>query len=117
MLITKEIFKSYLQCPYKAYLLSLGKSGVKCEYETVFAEIDGKYYIEALKKFGIMEYSFENIRDQSDGKKGILYQTSIESKGMSASCVFERVSGGSALGSFHYVPVMFSTNGNIFRED
>jgi len=117
MLITKEIFKSYLQCPYKAYLLSLGKSGVKCEYETVFAEIDGKYYIEALKKFGIMEYSFKNIQDQSDGKKGILYRTSIESNGMSASCVFERVSGGSALGSFHYAPVMFSANGNIFRED
>jgi hypothetical protein len=33
----------------------MGKSGVKCEYETVFAAIDEKYYIEALKKLGIME--------------------------------------------------------------
>ena len=33
------------------------------------------------------------------------------------SCTVERVKGGSALGSFHYVPVIFSSVGKLSTED
>ncbi len=117
MEVPKEIFKSYLSCPYKAHLLLQKHIGVKSEYEIFFAGIAEEYCSEALRKSHVIESKFEGIADQHKGQEGVLYRTHISGNGMNACCVIERVRGGSALGSFHYVPVMFSANGKMSQED
>ena len=117
MVITQEVFRGALFCPYKAYLLLRGEKGVKSEYETFFAGIAEKYCAEALRRFNVIENTFENICDQNKEQEGVLYRTYIAGNGTNANCVIERVKGGSALGAVHYAPVMVSTNGKISKED
>jgi predicted RecB family nuclease len=119
MKITKEIFKSFLVCPYKVYLLLKGDSGNKSEYEVVLKEIKEKYCAEALKKLSVKHVSVERIRGANlKGRGGVVYQTSIGQHSVySDFCIMERVRGASALGTFYYVPMIFTPKERLSKED
>lgn len=114
--ISDEIFKSFLLCPHKAFLLSRGESGIKSEYEAALSAKKEKYCAEAVRALDIAEASFINVQSAVVEKKGIYYRTNIESSGMSSACVVESVKGESSLGAFHFVPVIFSADKKLPRE-
>jgi predicted RecB family nuclease len=117
MNITEDVFSSFLLCPTKAYLLSQGQVGTKSEYETYFTGVDKEYCTNALQGHKVVDGSLEEIGGNSGEREGALCQTTLACGGMTAVRVIERVKGGSALGSFHYVPVMFSANRSISKEE
>ena len=117
MNINEEIFSAFLVCSYKAYLLSQNQIGVRSEYATFFSHLAEKRFCDGLKKFAVPQRVFEDIQKEAENKEGQLYQTDIISNSMSAHRVIERVKGGSALGAFHYVPVMFSGRRSISKEE
>ncbi len=119
MKITKEIFLSFLACPYKAYLLLKGESGNKSEYEVLFKEMKEKYCADGLKKFSVKQASLEMIRDTNlKNKNGVVYQAPIGQQDVhSDSCIMERVRGGSEFGRFHYIPVIFTPKQKLSQED
>ena len=43
MKITENLFRNFLQCPYKAYLLLKGESGQKSDYEILQNELHDTY--------------------------------------------------------------------------
>jgi len=119
MNITKEIFKSFLVCPYKAYLLLKGESGEKSEFEVMFKETSDRYCTDGLKRVAALPISTEKIRKVGlKDKEGTIYQAVLGQNSVySNSCILERVRGGSALGTFHYVPVIFSPKEKLSKED
>ncbi len=119
MKITKEIFLSFLVCPYKAYLLLNGESGNKSEYEALFKEIKEKYCVDGIKKFSVKQAPVEMIRDANlKDKNGVVYQPRIGHQDVySDSCIIERVRGGSEFGTFHYVPIIFTPKEKFSQED
>jgi len=115
--ISDEIFKSFLLCPHKAFLLSRGESWIKSEYEAALSAKKEKYCAQAVRALGITDASFTNAQSAVVEQKCIYYRTNIESSGMSSACVVERVKGESLLGAFYLAPVIFSADKKLPIED
>ena len=65
----------------------------------------------------MVDCPFEEIDMMIGKQKESLCRTTLACSGMNATSVIERVIGGSGLGAFYYVPVMFSANGKVSTED
>ena len=124
MEITKEIFESFLVCPYKAYRLLKGESGNKSEYELLHQEIAAEYRQEAMSRF-LVGYKnnepgtaliFQNS-SLTNGSE-IVFHQKISHQGLSSFFyAIERMPGKSELGPFHYTPVLFTPNKKLTKEE
>lgn len=117
MNITEAVFRSFILCPTKAYLLCQGQSGTKSEYEAYFARVREEYSTNELQIHNVVDSPFEEIDMKIGKQEGALCRTTLACGGMNATSVIERVRGGSGLGAFYYVPVMFSVNRKVSTED
>ena len=103
MEITKEVFENFVVCPYKAYLTSKNESGHKTEYEIISRNVNGLYFIKALKRHfpkqnAISEFPIDDF-SLKDGHK-ILPRASVNSQDLFSCCTVERIPKYSDLGSF-----------------
>ena len=62
MIITDEIVKAYLQCPYKSCLKFHNSDGDKTDYEVLQNRLDAKFHIDALAKLQA-DYPQNHISD------------------------------------------------------
>ena len=124
MVITREIFEGFLNCPYKAYRMVNGDAGHKSEYEIIQKKIYLTYKAAAIKK---VFAGYKDDRSSQDfyanglnlrGGDKIIHQRQINHHELSSNCcTLERVSGGSELGPFHYIPIIFSPKEKLIKED
>ena len=109
MEIIKQIFESFLLCPYKAFRILKNESGVKSDFELIQSKIAENYRQEALCRL----YS-----DLTSRETDVLLNQRISSQGLSAFFhAVERIPGKSSLGSFHYIPVLFTPSSKPSKND
>lgn len=123
MIINNEIFESFINCKYKAYLKLSGTSGNISEYEIMQNEIRVLYKMGALKNI-LSAYKEKEILNNTDlnsaiedGKKAIV-NAHVNCDGLQSYCdLMEKISGKSDLGLFHYVPFVFIAKEKVSKED
>jgi predicted RecB family nuclease len=112
--ITTDVLKDYLNCKYKAHLRLAGQEEVKSDYEAVLTESWQKLRLDVI--LNILARHPERAVEQ-----GIALSTSVLTRGapfildaeweddhfVIAFDGLKKVDGGSALGNFHYLPVLF----------
>src|SRR3990167_9441493 len=113
MEITKEVFESFLLCPYKAHRILRGESGNKSEFELIQNKISEIYHRKALEEL------YSGVENNKAGDKvTILRDQRISAQGLSSLFnVIESVPGKSALGSFHYTPMLFTPHQKPTKEE
>ena len=122
MKITNEIFRSYLNCRYKAFLKFSGINGRITEYEILQDELHKEYENDA-KDLLIARYSDNNFLQASSivfsdltKGKGVIFNAHLDYSEISAYFeVLMKVPGESVLGSFHYMPILFCENNRITK--
>jgi len=122
MKITDEIFESYVNCKYKAYLKFSGKGGNKSDYERLENELQGNFESVATGLL-LAPYADDDVFQAdlimlSDLRKGkeVILSANLEYSDLSASFhALVKVSGKSMLGSFHYLPILFSASDEITK--
>jgi predicted RecB family nuclease len=119
--ITEDIFESYLYCKLKAFLKLANQSGTVSEFEKSQSEFRENYLNQSVREMQERDRIGEAGQSQnSDIAKGedVLFKTVIASQGLVAHCdILKKVSGESALGYFHYVPVRFTRSEKISKID
>jgi len=122
MLITNEIFKSYLSCQYKAYLKICGKTGNKTDFEKLNNEFLNVLKTDVTQHFfyrydpiDILQSPFLKLSDLKKGKQVIL-TPHLEIDNFSvAFFALEKISAPSKLGSFSYAPIILNENNKLTK--
>jgi len=124
MKITNDLFASYLQCKYKAFLKGRGESGNKTEYEELYLELRNKHKKQVIEKIKnhfqrdeILQKPSISLRDLKEGKQVILNPIIENPQRRVHYDAFEKIEGKSKLGDFHYIPLLMSENEKIFRDN
>lgn len=120
MEITKDVFKNFVTCPYKAYRTLRKESGHKTEYEIIFQRANDLYVTNALKKHFPQDSRTSESPPQNvslkDGYK-ILPRTNFNFHELFSCCTAERVPKHSGIGAFSYIPLLFTPKENLSKED
>ena len=112
--ITTDVLKNFLNCKYKAHLRLAGQEEVKSDYEAALIESWRELRLDVI--LNILARHPERAVEQ-----GVTLSTSVLSRGAPFILDAEwedddfvigfdglkKVDGGSALGDFHYLPVLF----------
>jgi predicted RecB family nuclease len=119
--ITEHIVESYLHCKLKAFLKLTKQSGTVSDFEKAQSEFRENYLNRSVREMqeekGIGE-SGESQNSSLTKGEDVLLKPIIASQGLVARCdMLKRVSGESALGSFHYIPVRFTPSEKISKID
>jgi len=112
--ITTGVLEDYLNCEYKAHLRLGGKEGTKCDYESMRFEARREVRLDAilnvLARYPERAVEQGVILSRSVLSRGAPFIADAELEGDRFLVHFDglkRVDGRSALGDFHYVPVVF----------
>jgi predicted RecB family nuclease len=118
--ITLDVIHSVLNCKLKAYLKLTGRKGVKSDYETMLIDVRQQVRQKAIENIH-NKYQFDSIpfgtqvtRTALKEGNSLLLDAKLDDDCYSVDFDgLKRVDGPSALGSFHYVPVLFTEAGRI----
>jgi predicted RecB family nuclease len=113
--ITLDDFQNLLQCNVKAYLKIGGQRGVESDYETMLKELKRLVTQKAVEKISNF-HDADNIassvhikRDTLALGRALVFDAKLINKHYAVHFdALKRVDGRSALGNFHYVPVIFA---------
>ena len=113
--ITLDAFESLLHCKMKARLRLSLQQGVKSHYEAMITEIRHQVRLKAIEKIS-SNYNADSIARALPVKRsalaaGAAFVLDAELINRAYAMHFDglrRVDGSSALGDFHYVPVIFA---------
>jgi len=112
--ITRKVLEGYLDCKYKAYLKLAGEQGTISEYEQLIEEITILIHQTATDKLNACHRKTEtkgiNRLDRASLKQGLpLIPGPVFQNAKISFCfdALQRVPGSSAVGEFHYIPVLF----------
>ena len=117
--ITTDILESYCNCKFKSYLKLAGEKGKITEYEQLIKEARAVITYSAAVKLNI--HHEENRTpigiklDRSVLKQGLprFLNVLLENEELSIHFdALQRVSGTSAIGEFHYIPILFNETGS-----
>ena len=110
MQITRHLIEAYLNCKYKAHLLSKGNRGDPHDLEIVLAELQAAYREQAaavlIRKCHKAASALTN-GDIHSGQEVILGPTLEDGQTTFDFDALRRTDGDSSLGPFHYSPVLF----------
>ncbi len=108
MQITRHRIEAYLNCKYKAHLLSKGNRGDPHDLETIVAELQTAFREQAatvlIRKCHKAQASTSDIHS---GQEVILAPTLEDGQTAFTFDALRRTDGESSLGPFHYSPVLF----------
>ena len=123
LLITREVIEGYLNCKYKGHLKLKGEQGTKSDYEAMMSEWRIDHKRSACAKLASRYREGEILRE---------VEVSIAVLGKGVPLILDpfvrdgtlslrwdglkRIDGPSRLGSFHYVPILFSEGEKIRRD-
>jgi predicted RecB family nuclease len=118
--ITRDILQSHLLCKVKGHLMIMGEGGSPCDYETLMTELRTSVAKGAAEKLAVRLGESEVARDITittpvlkQGKPLILHAMA-EAEGIRVEIDgLKRMEGPSKLGSFHYVPILFSESEKV----
>ena len=118
--ITLDILKAFFSCRLKAYLKAAGQEGVRSDYEaTLIASREGlrrKAYqkIQSRHKQNTIATGVSVTRAELSSGADYLLRATLNDENYSlAFDGLQKVDGVSALGSFHYVPALFTEAPNV----
>lgn len=111
--ITSELFSAYLNCPYKAHLQAIGKSGTDPNYALMVKSLQREHRTRAIEMHGksarTTSRDTHNRIDAADLRLGERTIVGGRIQASHFSCEIElllRTSGASTLGTFHYEPML-----------
>lgn len=109
MKVTRRVIEGYIACKYKGYLLISGKSGQLHDLEIVRTELQEAYGPQATAALvaKCRKSSPATTPDLRSGHELILGPTLEDDQTAFAFDALRRLDGESALGPFHYGPVLF----------
>jgi predicted RecB family nuclease len=120
--ITRDIIESYLNCKYKGHLKLTGASGTPSDYEamTTAARASSREQAVArlVARFGDGDACRGVIATTAILKQGapLLTDTQVEDDAMSLRVdALKRTDGASALGDYHYIPVLHNHGDKVGR--
>jgi hypothetical protein len=121
--ITRYIIESYLNCKYKGHLKLAGEGGTKSDYETMTTATKEASREATLIKLIARCGGGDACRGMSVTaamlKKGapLLTDADLEDDGMSLQFdALKRADGTSKLGNHHYVPILYTHNDKLGRQ-
>lgn len=113
--ITRDILDSFLHCKLKARLKLIGEQGVKCDYDTLLAEMRANVRLAAINQTPArrpaepIPRSIPLTTDALKQGAPLILESTLEDDHFCLRFdALRRVDGPSMLGDFHYVPVLFS---------
>lgn len=112
--ITAETLEAHLHCHFKAQLKLAGEQGTKSEFEQMLSEQRGNVRLGSLEKI-LADQPMNRVErgialTPQTLKLGAMFILDAVLNDDNFRLVFDglkRVTGGSQLGSFHYIPMMF----------
>ena len=120
MKITNRVVAAYLKCTYKAYLLLRDNNGSPHDYELLMDELQAAYKPKAeetlLRRRNLESAPPISIVSLHDLKQGhpLILDCIIETTSFRFHFDgLKKVDGKSALGPFHYIPIMFCHDDKI----
>ena len=120
MTITRDLFISYLNCKYKAYLELQGHTQSGNAYSSLRARQDSEYEAFATEHLASLIASTPRRRKTSsayrDLKRGMpmLFAPTLNHGDYSFQFnALQRVRGKSSLGAFSYTPILFVSTGHL----
>ena len=124
MQITESLFLAHCQCAYKAFLKSQGKVGEAVDYEVIQTEADARFRDEAIERLVRSHAGSPVLREPpslalavKEGVKLIVGAT-VDALGMVIRFeAIERHAEGDDDRHAAYVPVQFSHNNKLTKED
>ena len=118
--VSNEIFDAFLICSYKSFLLASGLKGEKSDYIELISRLDNEYRVAASSRVAITAgQGLATINPKCHSKElhaghKIFFNVCVTVEGLNSKIhAVKRVEGISKLGGFHYVPVIFSRNFSI----
>ena len=115
MKITENLFRSFLQCPYKAHLLLEGESGRTSDYGILQNELYSSY-VQKVCGNGHLPKSIFFVRGSGLGRE-LLRGVHLVHDDISAECDGISKNSTSSRGDFYYSPLIFSHKNKILKED
>ncbi len=120
MKIIEDVFRSFLQCPYKAHLLLKGESGETSDYEILQNELRSAYVLKVCGNSvdcGHLPRLATSLRSTGLDRE-LLRCVHLVHDDISAECdaIFKNVSESPPRGSY-YSPLIFSHKNKILKED
>jgi predicted RecB family nuclease len=123
-IITDELLKSFVDCSFKGYLLLRGESGNKSDYELLQQELKANCSGEILrglqdnKRFTQISRESHSSLEYLKRGKALIVDTQITHGDLSAHFDgIEKIDGNSSLGTFYYVPIIFSHSNKVPKEE
>jgi predicted RecB family nuclease len=121
--ITREVLEAHLDCKYKGHLKLAGEQGPPSDYEVMLAETRQEMRAAATERIRARHRGDEVLRGVpltatvlQQGATVVL-DTTLEDDIFSLHFdAIERVEGVSALGDFHYSPVLFCEGEKVRKE-
>ena len=121
--ITNDVLESYLLCKLKGYLKFAEQRGTKCDFEAMLTEVRAGVRLKAIDAILTRcpgDQVARNISLTTAGlKRGPQYiiDGTIEDEALSLHFDgLKRTEGGSKLGDFHYLPVLFHEGRQVKKE-
>jgi predicted RecB family nuclease len=113
--ITRDVIESYLRCPYKGHLKTVGEQGTRSEYELLLAasreEAKRRACDIILARQAEGEVERNILLSPAALKRGAAFILNARLEDGDIALDFDglkRLPGRSMLGNFHYAPVLFS---------
>jgi predicted RecB family nuclease len=112
--ITSDVLESYLHCKLKGYLKLAGQQGTKCDFEAMLTELRAEVRLKAIDTI-IARHPGDQVARNiplttaglKRGPQYILDGTLEDDALVLHFDGLKRMEGGSKLGNFHYLPVLF----------
>ena len=121
-LVTRSVLEGYLECKYLAHLRLAGREGVRSDYEEIIHELRQERRLAITETLRARYLGQGCTAGQAvthdELRRGAPLILDAELQDGTFRIRFDalkRVDGHSDLGSFHYVPVLFSEARNIHR--
>jgi predicted RecB family nuclease len=121
--ITRDVLESYLRCKTKAHLKLTGQQGTPSDYEALLAESRGRVRLAALDRILARHPEIEVVRNipltaaaLKEGPSIVLDATLDDDRLLLHFDGLKKADGASALGDFHYVPVLFHEGRQVGKE-
>src|ERR1019366_7486556 len=121
--ITTDVLESYTYCRYKAHLRLRGQRGIISDYQAIVAEtaenVGLKVFEKAMATYPVdaVVTGIELTRNNLRKGPAFIFDGRVEDGTFSLKVDgLKRVSGDSALGNFHYVPVLFCGHYHVPKE-
>ncbi len=121
--ITLDTIKSYLSCKYKGYLKLAGEFGTKSDYEAMTAKASRASREEGLAKL-TARFSDGDATPKTTitvatlkQRKSLLIDVNLDDDALSLRFDgLNRVDGTSALGDYHYLPILHNHGNKVGRQ-